>query len=92
MSEKVKENVTTVLVALLTVLVIMLCVVLPLNLLLNSDTSEPEPTVRLQVEDTPLLTPEQKKEALETDSVAFKVGDENIVIQYGAREALKDYL
>lgn len=78
------------LAAFLTALIIIGCIVYPLST--YSPPKEPEPTYTPRIDDRPLLTPEQKQEALQTDSVAFRVGNENIVIQYGAREALKDYL
>lgn len=78
------------LAAFLAALIIIGCIVYPLST--YSPPEGPEPLRTIHVEDKPLLTPEQKQEALQTDSVAFKVGNENIVIQHGAREALKDYL
>lgn len=55
-------------------------------------TQAPESDSKPVINDKPLLTEEQKKEALETDSVAFKVGEEYIVILEGARAGLEDYL
>lgn len=52
---------------------------------------QPETVPRLVVMDKPLLTPEQRETVLKTDSVAFDVGNEHIVITHGARAALKGY-
>lgn len=51
----------------------------------------PEAPETLHVMDKPLLTEEQKQTVIQTDSVALKLGNETIVIQHGAREALKGY-
>lgn len=57
----------------------------------NTPLEQPETVPRLVVMDKPLLTPEQRETVLKTDSVAFDVGNEHIVITHGARAALKGY-
>ena len=57
----------------------------------NTPLEQPETVPRLVVMDKPLLTPEQRETVLKTDSVAFKRGNEWVVITHGARAALKGY-
>lgn len=47
--------------------------------------------LELTVNDKPLLTENQKEQVKRTDSVTLKLGDETLVIQSGARAALKGY-
>lgn len=65
--------------------------VLTVTIYVNINVEPPKPVPSLQVEDTPLLTPEQREAVLRNDSVAFKNGNEWVVITHGAREALKGY-
>lgn len=74
-------------------IIAMLLVIAFLVLFPNTNTplEQPETVPRLVVMDKPLLTPEQRETVLKTDSVAFDVGNEHIVITHGARAALKGY-
>ena len=47
--------------------------------------------LELTVNDKPLLTENQKEQVKRTDSVTIKLGNEILVIQSGARAALKGY-
>lgn len=47
--------------------------------------------LNLTVNDKPLLTDAQKEQVKRTDSVTIKLGNETLVIQSGARAALKGY-
>ena len=57
----------------------------------NTPLEQAETPPQLQVMDKQLLTPEQRETVLKTDSVAFKRGNEWVVITHGARAALKGY-
>lgn len=65
--------------------------ILTVTIYANINVEPPEVVPSLQVEDTPLLTPEQREAVLRNDSVAFKNGNELVVITHGAREALRGY-
>ena len=69
----------------------LLCLILAVTFYVHVNFEQPETPPQLQVMDKPLLTPEQRKTVLRTDSVAFDVGNEHIVITHGARAALEGY-
>lgn len=72
-------------------LVVVMFIVTVLNPTTTTNTPPYHPEWNLQVQDRPLLTEEQKNQVVLTDSISFKVGNECVIIQSGARKALEGY-